>query len=189
MAHGIKSYSAYNRELDATAEIPFGHADPLHDVAPERPIADQSGPAAVRKAVFAESRRLDREIDRLQEERRLLLMSAAIGSNPIKRRRTLKAAMIALVVALVAIVTTSTITWKQRIITAIVAAAIAVAVSLFVPGCMSTTSIDGKEYSWRLDILAPIGATVPKPEWETPAPIVIYTTTQPAAQPAAQPAR
>jgi len=96
----------------------------------------------------------------------------------------MKAAMIALVVALVAIVTTSTISWKQRIVTAIVAAAIAVAVSVFVPGCMSTTSIDGKEYSWRLDILAPIGATVPKPEWESANPVIIYANGQPTTQPA-----
>ena len=130
MAHGIRNYGAYNRELDARRdEIPF--------------------------------------------------------ATPNKRKRSMKAAMIALVVALVAIVTTSTISWKKRIVTAIVAAAIAVAVSLFVPGCMSTTSIDGKEYSWRLDILAPIGATVPKPEWDTPAPVVIYAATQPAALPAA----
>lgn len=90
----------------------------------------------------------------------------------------MKAALIALVVGLVAIVTTSTLTWKQRIITAIVAAAIGVAVSLFVPGCMSTTNIEGKEYSWRLDILAPIGATVPNPNPPTPH----RTTTQPVRQ-------
>lgn len=80
-----------------------------------------------------------------------------------KKENKMKSAMLALVVALVAIVTTSTISWKKRIITAIVAAAIAVAVSLFVPGCMSTTEVEGKTYSWRLDILAPIGATVPDP--------------------------
>jgi len=100
-----------------------------------------------------------------------------------QKEQHMKAAMLALVVALVAIVTTSTISWKQRIITAIVAAAIAVGVSLWVPGCMSTTSLDGKEYSWRLDILAPIGATVPKPEWESPLPVVVYTTGQAATQP------
>ena len=93
-----------------------------------------------------------------------------------KRKNKMKAAMIALVVALVAIVTTSTLTWKQRIITAVVAAAIAVAVSLYVPGCMSTTEIEGKTYSWRLDILAPIGATVPNPNPPTPR----HTTSQPA---------
>jgi len=95
-----------------------------------------------------------------------------------KKRRTMKATMIALVVALVAIVTTSTLTWKQRIITAIVAAGIAVAVSLWVPGCMSTTEIEGKTYSWRLDILAPIGATVPDPN----PPRSRTTTTRPAQQ-------
>lgn len=88
----------------------------------------------------------------------------------------MKATMIALVVALVAIVTTSTISWKKRIITALVAAAIAVAVSLWVPGCMSTTEIEGKTYSWRLDILAPIGATVPDPN----PPRTRYPTTRPA---------
>jgi hypothetical protein len=80
-----------------------------------------------------------------------------------KRRNKMKAALIAIVVALTAIITTSTFTWRQRIITAIVAAAIALSVCLFVPGCMSTTEIEGKTYSWRLDILAPIGATVPDP--------------------------
>jgi len=87
----------------------------------------------------------------------------------------MKAAMLALVVALVAIVTTSTLTWKQRIITALVAAGIAIAVSLFVPGCMSTTEIEGKTYSWRLDILAPIGATVPDPNPPRPR----FATTRP----------
>jgi len=96
--------------------------------------------------------------------------------HPFRRKhRTMKAAMLALVVALVAIVTTSTLTWKQRIITALVAAAIAVSVSLFVPGCMSTTEIEGKTYSWRLDILAPIGATVPDPN----PPRTRYPTTRP----------
>ena len=104
-----------------------------------------------------------------------------------RRSPTLKAAMLALVVALVAIVTTSTISWKKRIITAIVAAAIAVLVSVFVPGCMATTNIDGKEYSWRLDVLAPIGATVPKPEWETAQPIYIQAAPPPTSQPAPLP--
>ena len=93
-----------------------------------------------------------------------------------KKGRTVKATMLALVVALVAIVTTSTLTWKQRIITAIVAAAIAVSVSLLVPGCMSSTEIEGKSYSWRLDILAPIGATVPDPN----PPRIRVPTTRPA---------
>jgi hypothetical protein len=92
-----------------------------------------------------------------------------------KKRKNMKTALLAIVVALTAIITTSTFTWRQRIITAIVAAAIAISVSLWVPGCMSTTEIEGKTYSWRLDILAPIGATVPNPNPPTPR----HTTSQP----------
>ena len=100
----------------------------------------------------------------------------------------MKAVLLSIVAALAAIVATSKIAWWKRIVTALVAALIGVAVSLWVPGCMATTNIEGREYAWRLDILAPIGATVPKPEWETAQPIYIQAAPAAApAQPTSQP--
>ena len=87
----------------------------------------------------------------------------------------MKEVLIGIIVALASLVTTKTLVWWARIVAALAAAAIAVAVSLFVPGCMSTTNLDGKTYSWRLDILAPIGATVAQPGMTTP----VTPTTQP----------
>jgi hypothetical protein len=84
--------------------------------------------------------------------------------------------LIGIIVVLATMVNTSALKWWARVIAALVAAAIAVAISLCVPGCMSTTEIEGKTYSWRLDILAPIGATVPDPN---PKP-VRASATQPA---------
>jgi len=89
--------------------------------------------------------------------------------------------LIGIVVALASLVSTSALVWWARIIAALAAAAVAIAVSLCVPGCMTTTEVDGKVYSVRLDILAPIGATVPKPEWETAQPIYIQAAPAPVA--------
>jgi uncharacterized protein YggT (Ycf19 family) len=100
----------------------------------------------------------------------------------------MKALLLGIVAALAAIVGTSSIAWWKRLITAIVAAAIGISVTLWVPGCMATTDLDGKVYSTRLDILAPIGATVPPPAWEDARPIIIQAAPTPTSQPAAQPA-
>jgi len=100
-----------------------------------------------------------------------------------QRKQKMRDSLIGIIAALAVIVGTSALSWRKRIITALVAGTLAVIVSLLIPGCMSTTSIDGKEYSWRLDILAPIGATVPVPEWEAPAPVVIYSGQEPTSQP------
>lgn len=62
----------------------------------------------------------------------------------------------------------------RAILYAIVAIAAALVVMSFT-GCMATTHLDGKSYSWRLDILTPIGQTV---NHSQPAPI---PTTSPAA--------
>jgi len=88
----------------------------------------------------------------------------------------MKDTLAAIVAALGAIVATSSIAWWKRIVSALVAAAIALSITLFMPGCMSTTNLDGKEYSWRFDVLTPIGQTVNLPGARTsPLP-----TTQPS---------
>jgi len=72
----------------------------------------------------------------------------------------MKDSLTAIVAALGAVVATSSIAWWKRIVSAVVAAAIALAISLYMPGCMSTTNLNGKSYSWRFDVLTPIGQTV-----------------------------
>jgi len=89
----------------------------------------------------------------------------------------MKEALIAIIVALATLVNTSALKWWARVLAALAAAAVAVAVSLLCSGCMSTTTIEGKSYSWRMDILAPIGATVAQHQSTT-------TTTQPNKTPA-----
>jgi hypothetical protein len=89
----------------------------------------------------------------------------------------MRQALITIIVGLATIVNTAALRWWMRVIAAIAAAAIALAVELFIPGCMSTTYLDGKTYSWRLDILAPIGATVAQPASTAATPTA---ATQPA---------
>jgi len=79
--------------------------------------------------------------------------------------------LIGIITALATLVNTSTLKWWARLLAAIVAAAIAVAVCLFAPGCQSTTYLDGKTYAWRFDVLTPIGqTTTTAPAWLPPDP-------------------
>lgn len=78
----------------------------------------------------------------------------------------MKESLIGIVMALATLVTTNTLKWWARVIAAVVAAAIGISIVLFVPGCQSTTYLDGKTYAWRFDVLTPIGqTTTSNPAW------------------------
>jgi len=96
----------------------------------------------------------------------------------------------ALITALIAFCTwtnTARLTWWQRIVAIITAAAIGLAVMLFMPACMVTTELEGKTYSTRFDILTPIMPTTTDPGTTTTirtAPAKKTATQPPTSQPA-----
>lgn len=49
---------------------------------------------------------------------------------------------------------------KHRLTAAVLAIILIALLVLFAQGCMFTTDLDGKVYTWRVDVLTPIGQTV-----------------------------